>query len=177
MLKCLGIDPGLARVGYAVLLQEGHLLRPLGFGCIETRPKTPLPERLNIIYDSLREQIRNTSPDFLSVEKLFFGRNTTTAEAVWQARGVVLLLANQFGLPVLEPKPSQIKLAVCGSGTAPKEQVQRMVQRLLGLSEIPRPDDAADAIAAAVTGFSLFRRERKISLSQSGGSHAPLSLR
>ncbi len=175
MIKCLGIDPGLGRMGYAALLQEGHFLRPLCFGCIETPPKMPLPARLNMIYDRLREQMENTSPDFLSVEKLFFGRNTTTAEYVWQARGVVLLLANQFGLPVLEPKPSQIKLAVCGSGTAPKEQVQRMVQKLLGLSEIPRPDDAADAIAAAVTGFSLFSREKKISLS--GGSHASLSLR
>jgi len=109
------------------------------------------------------------------VEKLFFGRNITTAESVWQARGVVLLLAARFGLPVFEPKPAQIKLAVCGYGTAPKEQVQRMVQRLLGLRDLPRPDDAADAIGAAITGFSLFAEKRRIS--GAGGNHATLSLR
>ena len=92
----------------------------------------------------------------MSVERLFFGRNITTAEFVWQARGVVMLLAARKGLPVLEPKPNQIKLAVCGTGGADKTQVQRMVQRLLGLDAIPSPDDAADALAAALAGLAYY---------------------
>lgn len=162
MPTCIGIDPGIGRMGYASVVQEGHVFRVLSFGCVETPAGMDLPSRLHIIHKRIGEQIENCSPDFMSVEKLFFGRNTTTAEHVWQARGVVLLLAAQFGLPVFEPKPSQIKLAVCGSGNAPKGQMQKMVQRVTNLSELPRPDDAADAIAAAITGFSLFAMERRI---------------
>lgn len=162
-------------MGFASIIQEGRFFRPISFGCIETSPREALPSRLNMIYEKLGEQIEYCSPDFMSVEKLFFGKNITTAEYVWQARGIVLLLAARHSLPVYEPKPSQIKLAVCGYGTAPKEQVQRMVQRLLNLESIPKPDDAADAIAAAVTGFSLFAQEKRITLS--GGCHAPFSLR
>ena len=92
----------------------------------------------------------------MSVERLFFGRNITTAEFVWQARGVVMLLAAQKGLKVLEPKPSQIKLAVCGTGGADKTQVQRMIQRLLGLDAPPSPDDVADALAAALAGLAYY---------------------
>jgi crossover junction endodeoxyribonuclease RuvC len=128
-----------------------------------------------MIYEKLGEQIECCSPDFMSVEKLFFGRNISTAEFVWQARGVVLLLAAKYKLPVFEPKPSQIKLAVCGCGTAPKAQVQKMVQRILNLECIPKPDDAADAIAAAVTGFLLFAENRR--MAQSGGRHAAISFR
>lgn len=175
MLKCIGIDPGLGRMGVATVLQDGRSFRLLSCGCIETPPREEMSSRLDIIFRKLGEQIENCSPDFMSVEKLFFGRNITTAESVWQARGVVLLLAARFGLPVFEPKPAQIKLAVCGYGTAPKEQVQRMVQRLLGLRDLPRPDDAADAIGAAITGFSLFAEKRRIS--GAGGNHATLSLR
>ncbi len=162
-------------MGVATVLQDGRSFRLLSCGCIETPPREEMSSRLDIIFRKLGEQIENCSPDFMSVEKLFFGRNITTAESVWQARGVVLLLAARFGLPVFEPKPAQIKLAVCGYGTAPKEQVQRMVQRLLGLRDLPRPDDAADAIGAAITGFSLFAEKRRIS--GAGGNHATLSLR
>ena len=162
-------------MGVAALLQDGRAFRLISCGCIETPPGESMPSRLEAIYRKLGEQIERCSPDFMSVEKLFFGRNTTTAESVWQARGVVLLLAAQYSLPVFEPKPSQIKLAVCGYGTAPKEQVQRMVQRLLGLQEIPRPDDAADAIGAAIAGFSLYaERRREV---ESGGGNASFSLR
>lgn len=175
MLKCIGIDPGLARMGFATVIRRGHAFAPLSFGCIETPPKEPLPVRLNMIYEKLGEQVERCSPDFMSVEKLFFGRNITTAEAVWQARGVVLLLAARYNLPVFEPKPSQIKLAVCGYGNAPKEQVQRMVQRILNLDTLPRPDDAADAIAAAVTGF--FLRKTPDGTPFTGGSHASFSVR
>ncbi len=175
VLKCIGIDPGLGRLGFASISREGHLFRPLSFGCIETFPSDPLPDRLHMIYEKLGEQIVCCSPDFMSVEKLFFGRNITTAEYVWQARGVVLLLAAEHGLPVLEPKPSQIKLAVCGNGKAPKEQVQKMLQRMLNLDSIPRPDDAADAIAAAITGFFLYSQEKKII--DRGGRHASIPFR
>ena len=155
MRVCLGIDPGLARVGFGAVSQTGANLRALNYGCIETSPDMIFSNRLLKIYDSLQEQINLSKPDFLSVERLFFGRNTTTAEFVYQARGVVILLAAQNNLPVLEPKPNQIKLTLCGTGTAEKMQVQKMIQRFLALDEIPKPDDTADALAAAITGLAM----------------------
>ncbi len=157
---CLGIDPGLARVGYGAVIQEGHNLRALAYGCIETSPKKIFSERLLDIYNSLNEIYAELlkyeyTPDFMSIERLFFGRNTTTAEFVWQARGVVILWAAQKGLNIIEPEPNQIKLALCGTGRADKTQVQRMVQRFLNLAEVPKPDDTADALAAAVTGLAF----------------------
>ncbi|MDI9370450.1 MAG: crossover junction endodeoxyribonuclease RuvC [Synergistota bacterium] len=163
MLRCIGIDPGLGRMGVAAVAMDGRVFRLISCGCIETPPGMPLPARLNMIFKELGDHIEECTPDFMSIEKLFFGKNITTAESVWQARGVALLQADRYNLPVFEPKPSQIKLAVCGYGTAPKEQVQRMSQRLLGLSYLPKPDDAADAIGAAITGFSLLAEERRIS--------------
>lgn len=169
---CLGIDPGLARVGYGVVERQGSRLRALTYGCVETSPKLPFTQRLLHIYEALGEQLEHCAPDFMSVERLFFGRNITTAEFVWQARGVVMLLAARKGLPVLEPKPNQIKLAVCGTGGADKTQVQRMVQRLLGLDAIPSPDDAADALAAALAGLayydSAFRPEAELAAASGG---------
>ena len=155
-LVCLGVDPGLARVGYGLVAQEGSRLRALDYGCIETSPQADFPRRLLQIYDELGERLSGCAPHFMSVERLFFGRNTTTVEFVWQARGVVMLLAAQRGLPVIEPKPSQVKLALCGTGRADKSQVQRMVQRFLGLDAAPSPDDTADALAAAVAGLSYY---------------------
>lgn len=160
-LVCLGIDPGLARMGYGLVSQSGSVVRALAFGCIESSPKMAFTQRLLHLYEALGEQLENCSPDFMCVERLFFGRNITTAEYVWQARGVVMLLAAQRGLQVLEPKPNQIKMAVCGTGTADKTQVQRMIQRLLALDAIPKPDDAADALAIALTGLSYYRHEQK----------------
>lgn len=157
---CLGVDPGLARVGYGVVAQAGSRLRALNYGCIETSSKLPFTRRLSQIYDELAGHLDHSAADFLSVERLFFGHNTTTAEYVWQARGVVMLLAAQRGLEVIEPKPNQIKLALCGSGGADKRQVQLMVQRFLGLDAVPEPDDTADALAAAVTGLALERAPR-----------------
>ncbi|MCR4819226.1 MAG: crossover junction endodeoxyribonuclease RuvC [Fretibacterium sp.] len=156
---CLGVDPGLARVGYGIVEQTGSRLRALRYGCIETSSKLPFTQRLLQIYEELGEQIRPSEggavPEFMSVERLFFGHNTTTAEYVWQARGIVMLLSAQHGLPVIEPKPNQIKLALCGTGGADKTQVQRMVQRFLDLETVPKPDDTADALAAAITGLAL----------------------
>ena len=151
----MGIDPGLARVGYGAVVQSGMKLKALKYGCIETDSKTEFCYRLLKIYDDLRDQINFCRPDLISVERLFFGRNTTTAEYVYQARGIIMLLAAQNNLPVVEPKPNQIKLALCGTGDAVKTQVQGMVQRFLSLDEIPKPDDTADALAAAITGLAL----------------------
>ena len=136
-------------------MQSGSVLKALNYGCIETKPAMNFTQRLLTIYNSLQEQITLCNPDFLSVERLFFGRNTITAEYVYQARGVIMLLSAQNNLRVVEPKPNQIKLLVCGSGKAEKKQVQRMMQKVLELDEIPKPDDTADALAAAITGLSL----------------------
>lgn len=154
---CLGIDPGIGRLGYGLVRQMGNTYTALSYGCLETPPHTETPNRIKTLYDGVREQIETCSPHFMSIERLFFGRNRTTAEAVWQARGAMLLLGAQYNLPILEPKPNEIKMSVCGYGTAQKGQVQRMVQQLLGLPEIPRPDDTADALAAALTGLALIR--------------------
>jgi crossover junction endodeoxyribonuclease RuvC len=163
-LVCLGVDPGLARLGYGLVRQSGMVVRAISYGCVETGPDMAFTQRLLYLYDALGEQLKACSPDFMCVERLFFGRNITTAEYVWQARGVVMLLAAQRGLAVLEPKPNQIKMAVCGTGTADKTQVQRMVQRLLALDAIPKPDDAADALAIALTGLSIYQYERKMKI-------------
>ncbi len=160
-LVCLGIDPGIARLGYGLVRQSGSTVRPLAFGCIETSPDMAFTQRLLSIYEALGAQLKNCPPHFMCVERLFFGRNITTAEFVWQARGVVMLLAAQNNLEVLEPKPNQIKMAVCGTGTADKTQVQKMVQRLLALECIPKPDDAADALAIALTGLAYYTYEKK----------------
>ena len=150
-------------MGYGLVRLHAHQYKAIGFGCIETPPKTDVAWRIQTIYDSLKKQIEKWEPDILSVEKLFFGRNITTAEYVWQARGTVLLLAAQYEIPYYEPKPSQVKNAVCGTGTAEKIQIQRMLQRMLNLKDIPRPDDAADALAISITGLALhsFETRRK----------------
>ena len=152
---CLGIDPGLARVGYGAVVQSGFKLRALNYGCIETTPDMTFNERLLKIYEDMKNQIEISKPDLISIERLFFGRNITTAEYVYQARGVIMLLAAQNKIPVIEPKPNQIKMALCGTGDAVKSQVQGMVKRFLALDEVPKPDDTADALAAAVTGLAL----------------------
>lgn len=155
-VRCLGVDPGIGRMGFGIIERTGSSYKTLSFGCIETPPSLATPQRLEMIYSGLREQIENCSPTFMSVEKLFFGRNTTTAENVWQARGVALLIGAQHKLAVLEPKPSEAKITVCGNGKADKLQVQRMVRMLLSLREIPKPDDAADALAIALAGLAIW---------------------
>ncbi|MEA3283469.1 MAG: crossover junction endodeoxyribonuclease RuvC [Synergistota bacterium] len=154
-IRCLGIDPGIGRMGFGVVEQIGSKYRACSFGCLETPSDMSVPQRLDELYRGLREQINGCSPHFMAVEKLYFGRNTTTAENVWQARGVALLVGAQNDLFVLEPKPSEAKITVCGDGRAEKSQVQRMVQVILSLKEIPRPDDAADALAIALAGLAL----------------------
>jgi len=154
-------------MGYGLVKQSGSTFHTLAFGCVETSPEEAFTLRLLRLYESIEERLEDFRangcfPDFMCVERLFFGRNITTAEFVWQARGVVMLQAARMGFEVLEPKPNQIKMAVCGTGGADKTQVQRMVQRLLGLDSIPKPDDAADALAVALTGLAYYGHERKI---------------
>ena len=156
-LVCLGIDPGIGRLGWGLVRQSGGSYMALAYGCLETPPHQETPIRIKALYDGVREQIETCSPHFMSVERLFFGQNRTTAEAVWQARGAILLLSAQYRLPLVEPKPSEVKLTVCGDGNAEKRQVQRMIQQLLGLDEIPRPDDTADALGIALAGLAIVR--------------------
>jgi crossover junction endodeoxyribonuclease RuvC len=148
-VKVLGIDPGTAALGYGIVERSGGRLREVDHGCLTTSPDVALPERLLAIHAMVDELIALHEPDVVGVERLFFSRNVQTALAVGQARGVVLLAAAQHGLPVREATPSEVKSAIAGYGAADKEQVGRMVQLVLGMSERPRPDDAADALAIA----------------------------
>lgn len=148
-LLTLGIDPGTARLGYGVI-QGG--LRPalLDAGVIETWPDQDMPGRLVTLYEAMIELIDEFHPDVIAVEKLFFARNVTTAIAVGQARGVVLLAAAQGKVRVTEYSPSEIKHAIAGWGKADKTQMQEMVRIILNLDTVPQPDDAADALAVAI---------------------------
>ncbi len=151
----LGIDPGTATTGYGLVTEtpDGNL-KGIDFGVILTPAEMSMPERLLILHQRLNELILLHQPDAGAVEKLFFQRNVTTAISVGQARGIVLLALAEAGKPVAEYTPLQVKQAVCGYGGADKHQVQEMVRALLGLPEIPHPDDAADALAIAICHLS-----------------------
>lgn len=146
----VGIDPGTAIMGYGVIEQQANALKALAYSCWRTPAGMPLPERLLSLYRGVCLLLQEFKPDCLAVEELFFNRNTTTALAVGQARGIVLLAAAEQGIPVYEYTPLQVKQAVVGYGKAEKVQIQHMVRSLLGLKEIPKPDDAADALAIAI---------------------------
>ena len=146
----LGIDPGTADTGYGVVHSAGSRLRALDEGVIRTSSKLAPELRLAQIHARVAELLDRHSADAIAVEQLYFGANTRTAFAVGQARGVVLLAAGQRGLPARSYTPQQVKGAVCGSGSAGKEQVARMVARLLGLAELPAADHTSDALAVAI---------------------------
>ncbi len=146
----LGIDPGTANTGYGVVRADGSRLRVLAEGVISTPPGVPLERRLADIHARVGELIDLHGPESLAIEELYFGANVRTAFAVGQARGVVLLAAGQRGLPSRAYTPQQVKSAVCGHGRADKDQVGRMVARLLGLGTPPATDHAADALAVAI---------------------------
>jgi crossover junction endodeoxyribonuclease RuvC len=146
----LGIDPGTAALGYGIVESVRGRLREVDHGVLSTSPDTSLPDRLLAIHALVDELIDSHKPDIVAVERLFFSRNVQTAFGVGQARGVVLLAAAQHRVPVREATPNEVKSAIAGYGAADKEQVQRMVQMVLGMAERPRPDDAADALAIAV---------------------------
>ena len=146
----LGIDPGTANTGYGVVARHGTRLVALDGGVIETPAGADPGERLAAIHARIGELLDAHQPVALAVEDLYFGANARSAFAVGQARGVVVLAAGQRRLPCFSYTPQQVKGAVCGSGRADKRQVQRMVQTLLALAELPRPDHAADALAVAI---------------------------
>ena len=148
-MKVLGIDPGTAALGYGIVERTGGRLREIDHGCLTTSADLSMPERLLAIHALVDDLLSLHEPDLMGVERLFFSRNVQTAMGVGQARGVVLLAAAQHGIEVREATPSEVKSAITGYGAADKEQVARMVQLVLGMSERPRPDDAADALAIA----------------------------
>ncbi|WOX56745.1 crossover junction endodeoxyribonuclease RuvC [Methanoculleus receptaculi] len=167
-ITVVGIDPGLERVGYGVLVRDapnpgapnpGAAAAPSApaYGCIETARGLPAAERIREVYDAVSAVLDEHRPDCVAVEQVFFTRNITSALAVSEVRGVILLAAGQRGIPVAEYTPNQIKQAVTGSGRAGKRQVQEMMRRLLRLDEIPRPDDAADGLAVALCHMNMQR--------------------
>lgn len=150
-MRILGVDPGTGILGFGVIEIKNSQTQLIDGGVIRTPVKQDDAVRLQTIYDELTDIIAKTKPTIMSVEKLFFARNVTTAMTVAQARGVVLLTGMQAGLKIYEYTPMQIKQAITGYGRADKKQMQEMVRLLLSLKEIPKPDDAADALAAALT--------------------------
>lgn len=152
----LGIDPGTARIGYGLVREYNDgSLQAVDYGVITTPAKTPMPSRLQMIYDKLTVIVETYEPDRVGVEELFFARNVTTAITVAQGRGVILLTLAQAGLPITEYKPNMIKQSITGYGGADKPQMQEMVRMLLGLDDIPKPDDAADGLAIAITDIHM----------------------
>ena len=146
----LGIDPGYGLIGYGVLNKEGNKLDVIDYGAISTPKDMPMSKRLEIIYESMLMLIDKYKPVEVGIEKLYWGRNITTAIPVAQARGVIILALQQRGVKIYEYTPLQVKSALVGTGRAEKAQVQYMVKTLLNLQKIPRPDDAADALAMAI---------------------------
>lgn len=146
----LGVDPGLAIVGWGVVQYAANRFAPMAYGSVQTKAGTPVEDRLSQIYDRLSEIIEKYKPDAIAVEELFWNTNVTTGIVVAEARGVILLCARKHGVPIYEYTPMQVKQAVVGYGKAEKKQVISMVTLMLGLKEPPKPDDAADAIAIAI---------------------------
>jgi crossover junction endodeoxyribonuclease RuvC len=153
----IGIDPGLARVGYGVIQVRNRKPVPLCYGCIETGKEKNTPERLMQIYTEAAALLERYPPAHIAMEKLFFTNNITSAMSVSEARGVLLLLAEQKKIPVTEYTPNQVKQAITGSGRADKRQMQEMITRLLSLDGIPKPDDAADGLSIALCHIHILR--------------------
>jgi len=153
----LGIDPGLARLGYGIIGVENGTITPLCYGCIQTSVEKTSSQRLLQIYGEINELITKYQPDCCAIEKLFFTKNITSAMNVSEVRGIILLAAEQHNLPITEYTPNQIKQAITGSGRADKKQMQEMIKRLLHLDSIPRPDDAADGLSIALCHIHIMR--------------------
>ncbi len=149
-MRILGIDPGYAIVGYGVVDYDNNRFRPVEYGTVTTPAGMPFPARLALIDRGVTEILEKYRPQALSMEKLFFNTNTTTAIDVAQARGVILLAAQRAGIEIREYTPLQVKQSVTGYGRAEKMQVMEMTRQLLGLKSIPKPDDTADALALAI---------------------------
>jgi crossover junction endodeoxyribonuclease RuvC len=150
-MRVIGIDPGIARVGWGVIDTNGSKVVPINFNCFETSKNDPVEIRLLAIYTFLTKLFSEYKPDALSVEELFFNKNVSSALTVGQARGVVLLAAAIHKIPFTSYTPLQVKMAITGYGRAEKSQIGHMVKSLLYLKSIPKPDDTADALAIAIT--------------------------
>ena len=162
-MRILGIDPGIAIVGFGLIESDRGNIRMLQYGAVTTEAGLPLATRLVQIEDDMRALIRQLQPDEIAIEELFFSKNITTGIAVAHGRGVVLCTAERLGIPIFEYTPMQVKQAVVGYGLAEKRQVMDMTRRLLKLKAVPKPDDAADALAIAIcharSATSLLRRK------------------
>lgn len=156
----LGIDPGLATMGYGVIETQGDRHRMIHYGALTTQPGVAMPHRLNAIFTGVNQLMDTFHPDEVAVEELFFSKNVTTGMAVAAARGAALVAAVRRTDNLYEYTPMQIKQAVAGYGKADKQQMQTMVKMLLGLSEVPRPDDAADALAVAITHANSLKMKK-----------------
>ena len=155
--RILGIDPGIGITGFGLIEADFGKARALDFGVVKTEVDAPIAERLKELYDSLVQVFEETKPEMVAVEKLFFSKNITTGIVVAEARGIVLLVAAERGLPVYEYSPNEIKKCLTGYGSANKTQVEEMVRVHLGLEKKPKPDDAADALAVAITCNFLYQ--------------------
>lgn len=157
-MRILGIDPGIGICGFGLIETSARAsAQALDFGAVTTKVDAPLPSRLRELYDSLCEVFDECKPEIVAVEKLFFSKNITTGIAVAEARGIVLLVAEQRDLPVYEYSPNEIKKSLTGYGSATKTQMEEMVRIHLGMEVRPKPDDAADALAVAITCGFLYR--------------------
>jgi len=146
----LGIDPGLATIGFGLVMKNGDKYRAIEYGAITTAPKQMIEKRLDEIYDSMVEILTKYKPDCMAIEEIFFNNNITTAIDVSMARGVILLAAHKCGVDIYEYTPLEVKSSVVGYGRAEKQQIQYMVRLMLNLNETPKPDDTADALALAL---------------------------
>lgn len=156
-MRIIGIDPGTGILGFGVIEITNGKMKLIDAGVVTTPAHTPLDIRLEDIFDSLTDIIAETKPEVMSIETLFFAQNVTTAMSVSHARGVAMLAGRKGGMPIAEYTPLQIKQTVTGYGKAGKKQVQEMVRIQLGLTETPKPDDCADALAAAITHYLMTR--------------------
>ncbi len=157
----LGLDPGTARTGYGLVREHPDgTLEAIAYGVYTTAPDTPTAHRLLSLYHQLNQTLANHHPQQVAIEELFFGKNVTTGIKVAQARGVLLLALAQAGLQIYEYKPKTAKMTITGFGDADKYQMQEMIRQLLGLENIPKPDDAADGLAIAITHLQSTRFER-----------------
>jgi len=168
----LGLDPGTASTGFGVISAAGARLRAIEYGVIDTQAESPLERRLAVIYEAVKDILARYDPAATAIESLFFNVNVRTALAVGQARGVTLLACSHAGCDVFEYTPQQIKRAVVGYGKADKEQVMEMVRVLLGLSEAPRPDHAADALGVAICHANTANIRERVAQSQARAAAA-----
>lgn len=159
-MRILGIDPGIGRTGWGIVSVEKGKLEVENYGCLETKSKSPVDERLLVIFEAMKKIIVTENPDALAIEDLFFNTNAKTAFAVGQARGIIILAAAEKKIPVVSYTPLQVKMALTGYGRAEKTQVGQMVKTVLKLTAVPKPDDTTDALAIALTHAFSYKMKK-----------------